>query len=171
MTMKFNRAGAFASAVLLATIATAPVALSQSTDNPGEGRKGSHERRFRGGRGMRGGFEFRQLNLTDDQKAQMRQIRKAHFESTAALRQQLRAAMKQIHGSTNGNFDEALVSQRLAETAPLRAKLMADSFRMRQEIAGVLTTEQKAKLEQLREQSKARRAEHRTRKTQKSSQN
>jgi Spy/CpxP family protein refolding chaperone len=102
----------------------------------------------------------------------MRQIRKAHFESTGALRQQLRAAMKQIHESSRGgSFDEALVSQKLSETAPLRAKLMADSFRMRQEISAVLTAEQKAKLEQLREQGKARRAERRTRRTQKSSQN
>jgi protein CpxP len=121
---------------------------------------------------MRGGFEFRQLNLTDDQKAQMRQIRKAHFETTAALRQQLRTAMKQIHESNSaGAFDEALVSQKLAETAPLRAKLMADSFRLRQEISAVLTAEQKTKLEELREQGKARRAERRTRRTQKSSQN
>jgi Spy/CpxP family protein refolding chaperone len=43
--------------------------------------------------------------------------------------------------------------------APLRAKLMSEHFKLRQEALAVLTPEQKAQLEQLREQFKARRGQ------------
>jgi Spy/CpxP family protein refolding chaperone len=173
MITKFRRVGAFAGAVMLGTLVTAPPALSQSKDGSESGASVSQKRHFRGQRGrrMRAGFEFRRLNLTDEQKSQLGQIRKSHRESTAALRGQMREAMTSLRQSMGGNtFDEALVSQKLAEIAPLRAKLMADSFRMRQEMASVLTAEQKAQLEQLREQRKNKRAEFRTRRAQKSSQ-
>src|SRR5512140_1539156 len=42
------------------------------------------------GEGMRGGI-FKQLNLTDDQKAKMKQIRESFAETNKPLREQIRA--------------------------------------------------------------------------------
>ncbi|HET8675268.1 MAG TPA: hypothetical protein VFO63_05740, partial [Blastocatellia bacterium] len=57
-----------------------------------------------------------------------------------------------------------LVSQKLAEIAPLEAKMMAERARIHQETLSVLTPEQKTKLEQMREQFKSRRGERKARK-------
>jgi periplasmic protein CpxP/Spy len=157
--------------MLMSLAVAAPLALSQSTSTPSGSGKGEHGAFFHGRGHSRGGWEFRQLNLTDDQKAQIKQIRTAHFEATAPVREQMRTIMKGFHESMKtGAFDEAAATQKFTEVAPLRAKLMADSIKMHQEMNAVLTTDQKAKLEQLKQQSATRRSERRAAKTQSSSQ-
>jgi len=100
------------------------------------------------------------LNLTDEQKAQMKQIRQSYRERTQPLRQELRAKMKGLRQANQGGaFNEALAAQTLTETAGLRAKLMGERFKLRQEMIASLTPEQKAKIEQMRERFKAKRAE------------
>jgi protein CpxP len=129
--------------------------------------RGGHERVGDwGGRGeaMHGGM-LRGINLTDDQKAKVKQISESFRESTKALRQELqtkRQALRQT--SEGGTFDEALTTQKLTEMAGLQAKLMGEQFKMRQEILSVLTPEQKTQLEQKRAEFKARWAERRGRK-------
>ena len=73
-------------------------------------------------------------------------------------------------------FDEVTAQQKLVEAASLEAKLMGEQFNMRRDSLSVLTMEQKAKLDQLREELKSRRgerhlkrAERKARKAQKSS--
>src|SRR5262245_18834353 len=139
----------------------------KSSEGQGEfgGYRGHH------GRGMRGAI-FRQLNLTDAQKAQMNQIHQSYRERTQPLRQELRAKMQALRqANQGGTFNEALATQTLTETAPLRAKLMGENFKLRQEMMAVLTPEQNAKIEQMREQFKARRAEREAKRAQRQSQN
>ncbi len=155
MTLSAVMAAALAMSAILAQ---APNGQSGSQGSrEGKGRFGGH--RWRHGRGMRGAI-FRELNLTDEQKEQMKQIRQSYRERTQPLRQELRAKTQGMRQANQGGaFNEALVTQTLTETAPLRAKLMGESFKLRQEMMAVLTPEQKAKIEQMREQFKARRAE------------
>src|SRR5215510_9161792 len=162
---RINKASVLAlSAVIAVTLAIAAI-LAQSPNGQsgsqeardGKGRFGMH--RGHHGRGMRGAI-FRESNLTDEQKAQMKQIRQSYRERTQPLRQELRAKTQGLRQANQGGaFNEALVTQTLTETAPLRAKLMGESFKLRQEMMAVLTPEQNAKIEQMREQFKARRAE------------
>src|SRR5262245_51379237 len=162
---KINKLGVLAlSTVMAATLAIsailaqAPNGQSSQETREGKGRFGRYHRGHHG-RGMRGAI-FRELNLTDEQKAQMKQIRQSYRERTQPLRQELRAKSQGMRQANQGGaFNEALVTQTLTETAPLRAKLMGESFKLRQEMMAVLTPEQKAKIEQMREQFKARRAE------------
>ena len=115
----------------------------------GEGRKGDHRGGFMGG-GM-----FEKLNLTDAQKASMKQIRESFGERTKSLREQLRAKRQQLHqANEGGTFNEALATQNLTESAGLQAKLMGEEFKLRQEMLAVLTPEQKTQLEQMRQQFK-----------------
>ena len=107
-----------------------------------------------------GGAAFRNLDLTDAQKAQMKQIRESHSQSLRPLMEQIRAKRQEIRqASEGGTFNEALVAQKLGEIAPLEAKLMGERSKLHQETLAVLTAEQKAKLEQSREQRKTKRAE------------
>lgn len=158
--------------VSLSSIALiASVALAQTTsvnqDNKektrgewrGHGQRGGHR-----GFGARGGFGrgamFHNLNLTEDQKARMKQIRETFGERTKSLREQLRAKRQELRqANQSGTFNEALATQVLTQEAGLKVKLMGEQFRLHQEMLTVLTPEQRTQMEQLREQRKAKRAE------------
>jgi len=113
------------------------------------------------------GMMFGGVNLTDDQKAKMKQIGDSFRERTQSLHQQLRAKRQELRqASEGGTFNEALATQKLQESASLEAKLMGEQFRMRQEMLAVLTPEQKTQLEQKRAEFKAKRANHGERKVQ-----
>ena len=103
--------------------------------NRGEGlrRGGKFARHGRGGE-MR---LFAQLNLTDAQKEQIKQIHQRFGENSKAQREQLRASGAQLDQTQR----EQLRAQRKAAHEQLQA-----------EILNILTAEQKTQLEQLREQ-------------------
>ena len=148
--------------IAMAVAIAVPIALAQSGDKGGavqKDRSGWHGKRG-GDRGMgRAGF-FRNLDLTDAQKAQLKQIRESNHQSLLPLMKEIRAKRQEIHqANQGGEFNEALVTRKLAELAPLEAKLMGERARLHQEMLSVLTPEQKAKLEQSREQMKGRRGE------------
>lgn len=139
-------------------------AQAQGTEGHGKhrgGRRGGH----RGGRfgGHRGGM-FRGVELTDAQKASLKQIRQSFGERTKSLREQLHAKRQELRQSESGGaFNESLAAQKLAELAPIQAKLMAEQSRMRQESLAVLTPEQKTQLEQRRAEHKAKREQFKLR--------
>ena len=160
-------------ASLSAVALAAPIAFAQSTtttqDTPqatGE-RHGGHGKGWGERGGRRGGMMFRGINLTDDQKAKMKEIGQSFRESTKSLHEQLRAKREELRrASEGGTFNEALATQKLQESAGLQAKLMGEQFRMRQQMLSVLTPEQKTQLEQKRAEFKAKRANHGERKVQ-----
>ena len=161
---QLSRIQKIAVACAMAFALMVPVVMAQTDDGGArDGRRGHFG--HRGGRGHFGMMGFRQLDLTDAQKAQLKQIHENHRQETAALREQIGAKRKEIHeASANGTVNEALVAQKLTEIAPIEAKLIAARARVHQESLAVLTAEQKAKLDQMREQAKARWAERRANK-------
>jgi periplasmic protein CpxP/Spy len=107
------------------------------------------------GRGYGPGMIFRQLNLTDDQKAKIKDI----LEANKGAIQPIRDAMKANHeklASLNGNFDEAQVSAIAKEQGDLTAQMIVARERVRSQIFAILTDEQKAKATQIHDQMKAR---------------
>jgi periplasmic protein CpxP/Spy len=155
------------SATLVAGLAV-PFASAQVNSEPSQTREGWHHKRHgrdhKMGRGHKMGFG--KLNLTEAQKTQMQQLRQSHQEQIKPLRDELRAKMQQLwQVNQGGAFNEALVAQKLAEAAPLRAKLMAAQFKLRQDMMSVLTPEQKTQLEQWREQFKAKREQRKANRT------
>lgn len=160
-------------ASLSAIALTASIAVAQtvtSGQDKGDGTKPTWRGHGRGMRdhhefdGMRGGM-FKQLNLTDDQKAKMKQIRESFAQSNKPLREQLQAKRQELRqANEGGTFNEALATQKLTEMASLEAKLMGEEFKLRQEMLSVLTPEQKAQLDQAKAQFKARHDEMRQRK-------
>src|ERR1041384_80216 len=163
--MNKGRFKTVAIATLSAIALAASIAVAQTVNNQGaqqgtpmerHGGRGGHK--GHGWGGMRDGGFFRQLNLTEDQKAKIKQIRETYAERNKPLREQLRAKRQELHqASEGGTFNEALATQKLTEMASLEAKLMGEQFKLHQETLSVLTAEQKAQLEQSRAQFKARR--------------
>src|SRR4051812_39428691 len=101
---KLGRIQTLAVAGLSALALAAPVAIAQTTGGEQGGQtKGAHEGRHgRGGRhgkggefggrgGRFGGGMFRGVELTDAQKASLKQIHESFGERTKSLREQLRA--------------------------------------------------------------------------------
>src|SRR6266404_6570062 len=148
---------AIASLSAVALVASIAVAQSVKTD------RGSGPRRQWRGDGMKRGFHgngafLNRLNLTDDQKAKLKQIRESFAERNKPLLEKLRAKRQELRqASEGGTFNEALANQKLTEMAGLQAKLMGERFKLHQEMESVLTAEQKAQLEQMKAQFKSHR--------------
>ena len=172
---KLGRIQTLAVAGLSALALAAPVAIAQTTGGDQSGQtQGAHERHGKGGRhgGHRGGrgghfgggMMFRGLNLTDAQKASLKQIHESFGERTKSLREQLRAKHQELRqAESGGSFNEALATQKLTEAASLQAKLMGEQFKMRQESLAILTPEQKTQMEQRRAEMKAKREQFKSR--------
>ena len=170
---KLGRIHKLGLAGLSALALAAPVALAQTGGNEQQGQAARAERGGKGGhRGHRGGKRggefggrgghfgggFRGIELTDAQKASMKQLREAFGERTKSLREQLHAKRGELRQAESGaTFNEALATQKLTEVAGLQARLMAEEFKLRQESLALLTPEQKTQLEQRRQQREQRR--------------
>jgi Spy/CpxP family protein refolding chaperone len=146
---------ALAASIAVAQTVTTDKSNPQGTRPERHGFRGDHK--GQGWGGMRGGM-FKQLNLTEDQQAKIKQIRESFATQNKPLRDQLRAKRQELRqASEGGTFNEALATQKLTEMASLQAKLMGVEFQEHQQMLAVLTPEQKAQLEQSKAQFKARR--------------
>ena len=164
--MTKGRVKTLAIATLSAIALAASIAVAQTVTNTQGDQQGTRTERHGGFRGehkghgwggMRDDGIFRQLNLTDDQKAKIKTIRENSAAQNKPLREQLRAKRQELRqASEGGTFNEALATQKLTEIAPLEAKLMGAEHNLHQEMLSVLTAEQKAQLEQSRAQFKGR---------------
>ncbi|HXG84722.1 MAG TPA: Spy/CpxP family protein refolding chaperone [Pyrinomonadaceae bacterium] len=104
----------------------------------GEKRGGKH----RGGKmGMR---ELRELNLTDAQKQQMREI----MESNRAANQDGFQEMRQL---AQAKRDGTLTADQQERLKTLKQQRRQDAEQNHQRVLAILTTEQRAQLEQLKE--------------------
>lgn len=162
-------AGIFGMLLALSMVAFAQQP-QQTPPAPQEGlRRERMERNERHRDGMRGekmrgpGHLMRDLNLSDAQREQVRAITQRRLEATRAQREELfRMREKRIAGTFSAE-DGA------------RARVLRDEIRVamdgiRSDTEGVLTGEQKARLEQLKVERKARHeerlGEHKTRREQ-----
>ena len=120
-----------------------------STQDPAAGAE--TQRRFGRGEGRRGGARFghaplaglRELNLSDDQKQQVRSIMERNLNSTKALRDELRTLGQKRSEGTLTPEDQARAKELHRQMAQSRQSVMT-------EVQGILTTEQRAKLEEFK---------------------
>jgi periplasmic protein CpxP/Spy len=147
LTWKKLSIATIAGALLLT--AAAAVAFSQGPP-PGPPPGGG----FRGGPGPRDGLGpiARDLNLTDDQKAQIKKITDSFAESNKALFDQMRALHQSEPDPGSGTFDEAAVRAAAEARAKIQVEIEVSHAKMMSQIAGVLTAEQKAQLAAKRQQ-------------------
>jgi periplasmic protein CpxP/Spy len=161
MSLKHKFISAFASALLIGSAALAASAQDQAPvmkdgttkaekhDRKGFGRHGGFGKGMHGG-GMRG---LKGLELTDAQKAQIKQIHEANRPDQATMDE-----LKAIH--------EARQAGTLTEDQRARAKALRDQMRAKgdsvhQQVLAVLTPEQRQQIETRKAEMQKRREERR----------
>lgn len=98
-----------------------------------------------------------QLNLTSDQKAQVKAIFEKEKPTLQPLMQQMeqnRSAMTALENA--GPFDEAKVTALATQNSQTMIQLEVEHERMKSEIIQLLTSDQKAKLAQIEANQQAR---------------
>ena len=146
--------GAFAIAGSAQTTTPVP-----QTDGQQQGKQwGGHRKGGEGFRGMRGGrdggFMFRDLNLTDAQKAQIKTIMDAN-KPTEAEMQQMKSLME---ARKNGG---TLTDDQKAQFKAFRQQRQVKQQAVHQQILAILTPEQKQQLEQKQQERRQRMQERR----------
>jgi protein CpxP len=130
------------------------LASSRAEAQPGPG--------FRGG--IHGGRMFETLQLSDGQKAAIDELFAANRDNARSLHQRFQEQRQLLRNAAQAQpFDEAAVRFQAQELAKLQAELIVQRAALTNQISGILTAEQKAKLQDLREQRKARFQEWRER--------
>ncbi len=117
-----------------------------------------------GGRGFAAGFALGQLDLSDAQKQQVRDITQRHRQQTEPLVQRLQQAMEAQRASIeNIPVNESLVRSAAQDLAAVQADMAVEQARLHSDIFAVLTAEQQDKAKQLEAQAQARARERRQR--------
>ena len=117
-----------------------------------------------GGRGFAAGFALGQLDLSDAQKQQVRDIMQRHRQQSQPVMDRLQQAMQAQRAAINAvPVNEAAVRQAAAALALVEADVAVDQARMHADIFSILTVEQQEKAKQLEAQGQARAQERRQR--------
>ena len=116
---------------------------------------------FGHGRGDKMGMALRGLDLTDEQKAKVKEImesNKAAFEPTMSAMKENRSKLHDL--SKNGTFDQAQVEALANEQGDLVAKTIVQKEGVKAQIFALLTAEQKAKAAEMRTKFEGRKKGH-----------
>jgi protein CpxP len=149
-TLKTSLAAGF---VAVALAAGSGLVLAQ--DGPGQRRgPGGPPAGMRGPGGPMGmgiGPGFRELDLSDDQKAQIKAIGESHQAEFKAVGDKMRAAREGMRALIEADtLDEAAVRAKSVEVAAAEADAAILNAKVRAQTLQVLTSEQLAKLKELR---------------------
>jgi protein CpxP len=113
-----------------------------------------------GGPGMRGpggpmgpmgfGPGFRELDLSEDQRAQLKSIAESHRDEFRAAGEKARVAHDAMQALVeNETIDEAAIRAKAADVATAEADVMILNAKVRKESLAILTSEQQAKLKEM----------------------
>lgn len=153
----FLRKISFAMLVVLALTAVtyAQQKAAPTQEKMGIGQEGPREGHRQGRMGRHRGFAgMRELELTEEQRQQQRAIMQRQLGNTKVQREELFKLREKRFAGTLTPEDEARVQS-------LRREIRDSMQSIRTEMEGVLTAEQRARLEQLKSERKARRDEMR----------
>ena len=139
--MKIGKSLALSALILAGLLANSPAKAQPGPGHPGM---------FPGPR------LFDALQLTDRQKATIDELFAANRENARSLHQRLQEQHQLLRNAAQAQpFDEAAVRFQAQELANLQAEMMVRRAALMNQVASVLTAEQKAKLQELREERKA----------------
>ena len=134
----------------LAVLLGSTIAKSQTADAT-TAAPPMHGHRMGMGMGMGAHLHFMaaKLNLTDDQKTQMKAIMQKEHPAMKPLHQQMRTIDQQLRQYVEGDFDQAKVQTLALQKAQLQAQMTVQETRIHNELYQVLTADQKTQLKQM----------------------
>lgn len=106
------------------------------------------------------GFYSRALNLTDDQKAQMKAVMEKEHPAMKPLMQQEREIDMQLRQYVEGPFDAAKVQALATQKSQVQVQLTIAETRIHSELYQLLTPDQQAKLKEMEANREARMQRH-----------
>lgn len=141
-------------AVLLgSTIAKSQTATDAPPPPPMHGHEfGMHEHMM--------GFFAKALNLTDDQKAQMKAIMEKEHPAMKPLLQQQHQIDLQLRQYVEGTYDEAKVRTLATQKSQIETELTVAETRVHNQMYQLLTPDQQSKLKEIEAQHEARMQSH-----------
>jgi Spy/CpxP family protein refolding chaperone len=114
------------------------------------------------GFGMGGHMEFlsKKLNLTDEQKSQMKAIMQKERPTMRPLLEQQHQLDLQLRQYSEGSFDEAKVRALATQKAQIQTQLTVEETRIHNEMYQTLTSEQQSQLKQMEADREAHMQQH-----------
>ena len=130
------------------------VALPLAAQGKGEWGRGRGQR---GGPGAMDGHRLEhlalRLELSDGQREELRAAFEERFEAGGEVRQSMFEARRTLHEAIHAEtFDEAAIREAAAAVAALEADMAVERAKQAAKLREILTPEQLAKLEQMREE-------------------
>jgi Spy/CpxP family protein refolding chaperone len=108
----------------------------------------------------RTGFFAKALNLTDDQKAQMKTIMQKEHPTMKPLMQQERQIDQQLRQYVEGPYDEVKVRALAAQKSQIEIELTVAHTRIHNQMYQLLTPDQQSKLKEMEANHEARMQKH-----------
>lgn len=105
-------------------------------------------------------FLAERLNLSDDQRAQMKAILHKEHQSIKPLFEQAHQIDLQLRQYAEGTYEEKSVRALAAQKAQLDVELTVEKTRIHNELFQVLTADQQAKMKEMEAQHEARMQQH-----------
>jgi protein CpxP len=150
---------AIGAAILTIGLGSAALSLAGQQQNQAPSAQGRHGGPDGFGRGRGGpagpggplaGLPLRELNLTDAQREQVKQIVDSRQQETRAIIEREMAARDALRAATtSASFDEGLVRSKAAELAAIEADMAVARARIFADVFQILTPEQQAKAKEL----------------------
>ena len=132
----------FATAISFVIIAAVPLCAQTPTPEPPPG--AMQGRNF-------GGDPIRELNLTAEQREQIRTIREQNRAERATINQRVRETNRALEEALDSdNPDQSVLEQRMQEVSAAQAEAMRMRIRTEVQIRKVLTNEQRILLKEMR---------------------
>ncbi|HZC23875.1 MAG TPA: Spy/CpxP family protein refolding chaperone [Candidatus Binatia bacterium] len=141
----------------LAVLMGAAIARSQTADTPPPPPAHPHAHRM-GGPGME--VFSRKLNLTDDQKTQMKAVMEKAHPTMKPLMQQQHQIDLQLRQYVQGTFDQAKVQALANQKAQIQAQLTVAETQVHNQMYQLLTPEQQSQLKEMEANHEARMQQH-----------
>jgi protein CpxP len=110
--------------------------------------------------GERMGFFARQLNLTDDQKSQMKTIMHTAHPAMKTLYAQQHQIEVQLHQYVEGNYNDAKVRALATQKAQIEVELTVAQFKLHNQLYQLLTPDQQSQVKELEAKHEARMQQH-----------
>lgn len=155
------------SAAVVVVLGCAPLAFAQQTDASQTGAPQSASSQtghaWHGHHGMAtGGHMYDQLNLSDAQRSQIKQLMQQNFAQAKPQMQALRQARKAFEAAAPGSADYQTAASNLAEAEADAARTRTTNrANLRAQIYQLLTPEQRTQLASLQAERKAQRQQWR----------
>lgn len=140
----------------LAVLMGSVVARSQSTEDTATAPPPMHHGMAMGMHEHMMGFFAKQLNLTDDQKTQMKAVMQKEHPTMKPLMQQEHQIDLQLRQYVEGSFDQAKVETLAAQKAQIQAQLTIAQTRIHNQLYQLLTPDQQSQVKQMEAKHEAR---------------